>query len=259
MNCDWQPGGVPGVPVGCGAPAPGERRLLPPVRERRQGRGGCENDPGNPHLSPLASMHKLLYQMLHSHTVCHAPGTGRLYVDGENWDLHPCVSCTCRVRLFCDPLSLDESLGASDGQVGHVLCHPAPCPPAPCATPIRDDPLDCCLRCPVQEEAEAPRLGGPAIASAANVSCLEGAEWRADECRSCKCSEGRSKCYDQPCPPLHQCANRPVTIKGRCCPICTGSSSPSAVLLDRPPMTVRPLQTPWSRRTCAPITEASTG
>jgi hypothetical protein len=32
-------------------------------------------------------------------TVCHSPGNGRLFVDGETWKLDACVSCTCRVSI----------------------------------------------------------------------------------------------------------------------------------------------------------------
>lgn len=50
-------------------------------------------------------------------TVCHAPGSGYHYVEGETWDLDSCTKCTCHV--------------------GHVLCQVQKCPPTPCISPKR--------------------------------------------------------------------------------------------------------------------------
>lgn len=61
----------------------------------------------------------------HILTVCHSPGNGRLFVDGETWNLGECISCTCRV--------------------GHVLCSAKQCPPIACEQPI-DHPTDPCCR-----------------------------------------------------------------------------------------------------------------
>ncbi|VDN40815.1 unnamed protein product [Gongylonema pulchrum] len=49
----------------------------------------------------------------HEHTVCQS--AGRLFVDGETWQLAPCTSCTCRV--------------------GNVLCRVVECPPIACIAP----------------------------------------------------------------------------------------------------------------------------
>lgn len=63
----------------------------------------------------------------HGLTVCHSPGTGRLFVDGETWQLAECVKCTCRVS--------------------HVLCTALECPAAACDNPIEDPDNKCCRTC----------------------------------------------------------------------------------------------------------------
>lgn len=58
----------------------------------------------------------------HEHTVCQS--AGRLFVDGETWQLAPCTSCTCRV--------------------GNVLCRVVECPPIACSMPVFDERNQCC-------------------------------------------------------------------------------------------------------------------
>uniref|UniRef100_A0A0K0D3E2 VWFC domain-containing protein n=1 Tax=Angiostrongylus cantonensis TaxID=6313 RepID=A0A0K0D3E2_ANGCA len=62
----------------------------------------------------------------HEHTVCQSPGSGRVFIDGETWQLASCVSCTCRV--------------------GHVLCRALDCPPIACHQPFMHPDDQCCPR-----------------------------------------------------------------------------------------------------------------
>uniref|UniRef100_A0A4W5N742 VWFC domain-containing protein n=1 Tax=Hucho hucho TaxID=62062 RepID=A0A4W5N742_9TELE len=58
--------------------------------------------------------------------VCRSPG-GKLYVEGETWNLDECTRCTCRK--------------------GRVLCDTEVCPPAVCQAPTRNKDT-CCHVCP---------------------------------------------------------------------------------------------------------------
>lgn len=61
----------------------------------------------------------------HGLTVCHSPGNGRLFVDGETWSVGDCLDCTCRM--------------------GHILCASVQCLPTPCLKPVPDLNNKCCL------------------------------------------------------------------------------------------------------------------
>lgn len=60
----------------------------------------------------------------HGLTVCHSPGNGRLFVDGETWKVGDCLDCTCRM--------------------GHILCASVQCPPIPCKKPVFNPDNKCC-------------------------------------------------------------------------------------------------------------------
>uniref|UniRef100_A0A914WMA6 VWFC domain-containing protein n=1 Tax=Plectus sambesii TaxID=2011161 RepID=A0A914WMA6_9BILA len=145
----------------------------------------------------------------HGHTVCQSPGTGRLYVDGETWQLAPCVSCTCRV--------------------GHVLCHVAACPPIACEHPILKPEDHCCPTCPdvpVEAKTELNQGDGteePYICTdERGLAHVEGSSWRLDECTSCICRRDKGvQCFRESCPPSADCNGMPLQLKGRCCPVCS--------------------------------------
>ncbi|VDD92582.1 unnamed protein product, partial [Enterobius vermicularis] len=177
----------------------------------------------------------------HEHTVCQS--AGRLYVDGETWEVTPCTSCTCRI--------------------GHVLCRTVECPALLCEHPIINNSDSCCqkywfngifcvyfinlavvenlymqevFKCPEEEGAKT------AIIPNNNILCkdetglahLVGSSWRVDECVSCRCTvsaenEGKIECFKEKCPPLKDCFGIPLTIKGRCCSICSDLLSTTSI------------------------------
>ncbi|PIC27150.1 hypothetical protein B9Z55_019488 [Caenorhabditis nigoni] len=142
----------------------------------------------------------------HEHTVCQSPGTGRLFTDGETWQLAPCVSCTCRV--------------------GHVLCRTTECPPIACPNPEYENEDDCCPVCPEQKVVNTKNDKGDTIV------CTDdsGTAHIVDDCTSCVCSaEGSADCYKEACDDSLECRGNPLVIKGKCCPVCSDALSTSAV------------------------------
>jgi hypothetical protein len=158
----------------------------------------------------------------HGQTVCHSPGDGRLYVDGETWNLADCVSCTCRV--------------------GHVLCTATQCPPIPCENPIKVEENSCCPKCP-EISYNSTSLTSSNSNSNENINehfCLDehgithqiNDEWRIDECTSCRCSSEQAEplCFMERCANNEDdCQGRPLMIKGRCCPVCSDSLQAEAL------------------------------
>ncbi|VDM99470.1 unnamed protein product [Thelazia callipaeda] len=152
----------------------------------------------------------------HEHTVCQS--AGRLFVDGETWQLAPCTSCTCRV--------------------GNVLCRVVECPPTACQTPIFDEKNQCCPKCPDESDSLMiedlmSNVGGIVCTDNNHVARVAGSTWRMDECTSCKCvlvdKETKIKCFEEKCQQLTNCRGMPLTIKGRCCPVCSDALSSGAV------------------------------
>ncbi|XP_059480385.1 cysteine-rich motor neuron 1 protein-like isoform X2 [Neocloeon triangulifer] len=142
---------------------------------------------------------------------------GAVYPVGERWKLDQCVSCEC-------------------GEGGQVLCGQEPCPPAACDFPL---PLvdGCCPRCPTVTHRPPPG------AEACPAHRTEGESWRDGACSSCVCVKGQMVCYEQKCPP--PACPFPVSISGRCCPVCTNVSN-SCVLDNN---TYMPGDT-WTRPGC---------
>ncbi|VDM24795.1 unnamed protein product [Toxocara canis] len=172
----------------------------------------------------------------HEHTVCQS--AGRLFVDGETWQLAPCTSCTCRV--------------------GNVLCRVVECPPIACPDPIPDESNQCCPKCPEANNASSAVVVSHAPATTLvctdenDIAHVEGSSWRTDECTSCrlvfasvdictrcpafcfaKCVAGEEntkiECFREKCAELESCLGMPLTIKGRCCPVCSDALSSGAV------------------------------
>ncbi|KAK6109255.1 von Willebrand factor type C domain family protein [Brugia pahangi] len=163
-------------------------------------------------LKPLLELSK------HEHTVCQS--AGRLFVDGETWQLAPCTSCTCRV--------------------GNVLCRVVECPPIACPIPIFDERNQCCPKCP-EETKSSVSIPEVTLSNIVNVVCTDnnyvvhvaGSSWRTDECTSCKCvaidGDAKIECFEEKCRQLTDCRGIPLTIKGRCCPVCSDVLSSGAV------------------------------
>lgn len=134
----------------------------------------------------------------HEHTVCQSPGTGRLFTDGETWQLAKCVSCTCRV--------------------GHVLCRTQSCPAVPCLHPIKDPNGHCCETCPSIQSS----VSSAVCTDDSGTARHSGSSWRTDDCTSCACSsEGVIECFRETCDFQPGCKGKSLTIKGRCCPMCS--------------------------------------
>ncbi|CAI4221630.1 unnamed protein product [Auanema sp. JU1783] len=141
----------------------------------------------------------------HEHTVCQSPGTGRLFTDGETWQLAPCISCTCRV--------------------GYVLCHTIECPPIACKSPVLLPNDQCCPRCPTDNSTSlmASKTDTSSVCTDENGAVhKQGSDWRTDDCTSCTCmKDGNVVCFRESCDNISVCSGTPLVIKGRCCPICS--------------------------------------
>ncbi|PIC27149.1 hypothetical protein B9Z55_019488 [Caenorhabditis nigoni] len=131
----------------------------------------------------------------HEHTVCQSPGTGRLFTDGETWQLAPCVSCTCRV--------------------GHVLCRTTECPPIACPNPEYENEDDCCPVCPEQKVVNTKNDKGDTIVCTDDSGTAH--------------IVGSADCYKEACDDSLECRGNPLVIKGKCCPVCSDALSTSAV------------------------------
>uniref|UniRef100_A0A914YU62 VWFC domain-containing protein n=1 Tax=Panagrolaimus superbus TaxID=310955 RepID=A0A914YU62_9BILA len=156
----------------------------------------------------------------HGQTVCHSPGDGQLYVDGETWNLADCVSCTCRI--------------------GHVLCTATQCPPTPCENPIKDENNNCCMKCP---ESSSNSSLSTLLSSNENeqhfctdeygITHQSNDVWRVDECTSCRCSpleQAEPLCFTERCAINEdECKGRPLMIKNKCCSICSDSLQAEAL------------------------------
>uniref|UniRef100_A0A1I7XIT9 Cysteine-rich motor neuron 1 protein n=1 Tax=Heterorhabditis bacteriophora TaxID=37862 RepID=A0A1I7XIT9_HETBA len=140
----------------------------------------------------------------HEHTVCQSPGTGRLFTDGETWQLAPCVSCTCRV--------------------GHVLCRTVECPPIACKDPVMAPDDQCCPKC-LSNTVHNDKFNSETTSictDEAGIAHVLGSPWRTDDCTSCTCTNvGKIECYRESCEPSEECVGSPLIIKGRCCPVCS--------------------------------------
>jgi von Willebrand factor type C domain len=118
---------------------------------------------------------------------------GAVYAVGERWRLDTCASCECV-------------------EGGQVMCGQEPCPPAACDAPLTAGD-GCCPRC------QTLPLRPPAGADACPPGRLEGESWRDNACTSCVCLKGLAVCFEQKCPPPS--CPFPVSISGRCCPVCS--------------------------------------
>lgn len=159
------------------------------------------------HCCPSCKSDPTTTEPKHSLTVCHSPGTGRIFVDGETWQLSECISCTCRV--------------------GHVLCSSTECPPLACDNPEADPTNRCCAKCPDSDRSSEPTIASEEAFCTDEVGVAHaiGDSWRLDECKSCRCNaEGDVTCFTEKCHVDEEaCHGKLLTVKAKCCPICSDS------------------------------------
>ncbi|KAJ9586287.1 hypothetical protein L9F63_020069, partial [Diploptera punctata] len=134
---------------------------------------------------------------VHQAMVCHSVD-GIYRVEGETWLLNSCTKCICHM--------------------GQVLCETHRCPPAPCSKPIHKNG-QCCPQCPDVATAVISES-----AKSCDAQHLHGTTWMEDNCRSCICINGKTRCYTQHCPNVT--CSRPVLAKNQCCSACLDQSSP---------------------------------
>lgn len=132
-----------------------------------------------------------------SHMVCSGLNGG-LMLDGEIFILNECIQCVCRE--------------------GRALCLSKECPPAPCSRPRQPNKGECCSTCSLSNEVEADF--STSFMSDDRCNQLHNSTvWRKDSCTSCRCVDSEARCFTELCESLSSC-QRPLVIKGRCCPIC---------------------------------------
>ncbi|KHJ88766.1 von Willebrand factor type C domain protein [Oesophagostomum dentatum] len=72
--------------------------------------------------------------------------------------------------------------------------------------------------------------------------------WRTDDCTSCECTiEAKVICYRQQCDEDTSCNGKPLTIKGRCCPVCEDALSAAVCSFDA---SVYSVGEEWRQDTC---------
>ncbi|ELW63934.1 Extracellular matrix protein FRAS1 [Tupaia chinensis] len=134
--------------------------------------------------------------------ICVGPGKpcsyeGRVFQDGEDWQLSRCAKCVCRN--------------------GAVQCFTAQCQPLFCnqdETVVRVSGK-CCPQCSSQS------------CSAAGQVYEHGEQWSENVCTTCACDRGEVRCHKQACPPLRcEKGQNRARLHGQCCEECvspTGS------------------------------------
>ncbi|XP_013371586.1 PREDICTED: extracellular matrix protein FRAS1 isoform X1 [Chinchilla lanigera] len=128
--------------------------------------------------------------------VCVGPGKpcsheGRVYQDGEDWQLSRCAKCMCRD--------------------GVTQCFAAQCQPLFCnqGEAVVRVPGKCCPQC------------SPPSCSAAGHVYQHGEQWKQDSCTTCTCDRGKVRCHKQACPPLRcQKGQSRVRRPMQCCEEC---------------------------------------
>ena len=131
---------------------------------------------------------------VHEAMMCHSVD-GAYRVEGETWLLDSCTKCICHM--------------------GQILCETHHCPPAPCDKPILRGG-QCCPQCP---DNATSLISEPA--KSCDAQHLHGSTWMEENCRSCMCVDGKTRCYVQQCPNIT--CSRPALAKHQCCSICLGN------------------------------------
>ncbi|XP_022082453.1 zonadhesin-like [Acanthaster planci] len=117
------------------------------------------------------------------------------YKHGEFWSPNDCSQCTC-----------------ADGE---IHCQKETCPRPACDNPVTVKG-ECCKKCP--DQMRQCQLDG-------NGDVRDHLEkWRVDNCKTCKCYNGKVSCDIQTCPKV-DCTNA-VVPENQCCPVCPDTDPP---------------------------------
>ncbi|XP_023814674.1 extracellular matrix protein FRAS1 isoform X2 [Oryzias latipes] len=122
---------------------------------------------------------------------------GSTYWEGEEWTPNPCSRCVCR---------------EGKARCSVVECQPVVCRPH---ENLLIQPGRCCPQC----------VSNPCLS--AGKQHQHGEQWQKDDCTTCVCERGKSKCHTNTCPHT-KCDKGEAKVRrdGRCCEECvpaTGS------------------------------------
>ncbi|VDN22215.1 unnamed protein product, partial [Cylicostephanus goldi] len=161
--------------------------------------------------------------------------TGRVVErDGGEWWSDGCRHCFCEQKQeYCSLIS----------------CAPRP---ADCAEEnwVHEEGA-CCSSCMSTANKSAvltSKHEHTVCQSPGSGRIFTGASWRTDDCTSCECTaEGKVICYRQQCDDDTACNGKPLTIKGRCCPVCEDALSAAVCSFDS---SVYSVGEEWRQDTC---------
>ncbi|VDO81114.1 unnamed protein product, partial [Onchocerca flexuosa] len=95
--------------------------------------------------------------------------------------------------------------------------------------PEENDPERWIKKSSIDREVALPNTDKVVCTDNNYIVHVAGSSWRTDECISCKCvaidDEAKIECFEEKCRQLTNCRGMPLTIKGRCCPVCSGTSN----------------------------------
>jgi cysteine-rich motor neuron 1 protein len=105
---------------------------------------------------------------------------------------------------------------------GILLCHTIDC--LPFNSCLSDINSSCCPACSIIDKIKSPVI--TSLSDQNYWFCLDrnnnkrahGSIWKENDCLSCICVNGESKCINEQCPKLN-CFNK-IYKKGNCCPYC---------------------------------------
>ncbi|XP_023559071.1 extracellular matrix protein FRAS1 [Octodon degus] len=149
---------------------------------------------------------------------------GRVYRDGEDWQLSRCAKCLCRdgvTQCFtaqCRPLfcNQDEAIVRVPGKCC-PQCSPPPCSAAGHIYQHGEQwNQDSCTMCTCDRgKTSCHKQACPPL------QCQkEGEKWEDGPCQVCECQGAQVTCYERACPPC-PVATLALAVKGQCCPDCT--------------------------------------
>ena len=132
-------------------------------------------------------------------TTCYPKNTSLANSENEIWNLDECTKCICKDGiLLCDTYSCSSS--------------------TPCSLETN---TTCCSSCSLLDQVNlftpSNEKFWPCFDKNHN-KIPHGATWIEDECVSCKCVNGESKCLHKQCPKSN--CKQKIFKKGHCCPYC---------------------------------------
>lgn len=122
-----------------------------------------------------------------------------LHNNGNRFTTHDCATCVCNN--------------------GTLLCKRNTCPVLDCPVDLQIDPEPgaCCKKCP-----ELAELTSVCVYNQTTYQHDE--TWKMDNCRSCRCVNGRPNCAEMKCPEIRCRANEiRKVLPGQCCAKCVES------------------------------------